>query len=71
MGMSSTEWSAYMHDELELAQAPEVINAEVVRRMLVRYATGSADDPRRESRRSGRSTLPGSRSPSPRPRTAS
>jgi HAD superfamily hydrolase (TIGR01509 family) len=39
MGMSSTEWSRYMHEELELEQAPEAINAEVVRRMLVRYAT--------------------------------
>ena len=37
MGMSSPEWSRYMHDELELAQEPEEINAEVVRRMLERY----------------------------------
>jgi HAD superfamily hydrolase (TIGR01509 family) len=37
MGMSSTEWSAYMHDGLGLAQSPEEINAEVVRRMLERY----------------------------------
>ncbi len=28
-----------MHDELELPQTPEEINAEVVRRMLDRYAT--------------------------------
>ncbi len=39
MGMSSLEWSAYMHDELGLAQTPEEINAEVVRRMLERYRT--------------------------------
>ena len=34
MGMSSVEWSRYMHDELGLKQAPEEINAEVVHRML-------------------------------------
>jgi HAD superfamily hydrolase (TIGR01509 family) len=37
MGMSSSEWSRFMHDELGLAQSPEVINHEVVRRMLARY----------------------------------
>jgi len=37
MGMSSPEWSRYMHDELELPQEPEEINDEVVRRMLERY----------------------------------
>ncbi len=37
MGMSSTEWSRYMRDELGLADSPEQINDEVVRRMLVRY----------------------------------
>jgi len=37
MGMSSPEWSAYMHDEIGLAEPPEEINAEVVRRMLERY----------------------------------
>ena len=37
MGMSSTEWSQYMHDELGLAESPEEINDEVVRRMLGRY----------------------------------
>ena len=37
MGMSSPEWSRYMHDELGLAEPPEEINAEVVRRMLARY----------------------------------
>jgi HAD superfamily hydrolase (TIGR01509 family) len=37
MGMSSPEWSAYMHDEIGLEESPEEINDEVVRRMLVRY----------------------------------
>ena len=37
MGMSSPEWSAYMHDEIGLRESPEEINAEVVRRMLERY----------------------------------
>ena len=37
MGMSSHEWSRYMHDELGLSQEPAEINAEVVRRMLERY----------------------------------
>ncbi len=37
MGMSSPEWSRYMHDELGLTESPEEINDEVVRRMLERY----------------------------------
>ena len=37
MGMSSLEWSRYMHDELGLRERPEEISAEVVRRMLARY----------------------------------
>ena len=37
MGMSSTEWSLYMHDVIGLAEPPEEINAEVVRRLLARY----------------------------------
>ena len=37
MGMSSPEWSRYMHDDLGLAEPPEEINDEVVRRMLARY----------------------------------
>jgi HAD superfamily hydrolase (TIGR01509 family) len=37
MGMSSSEWSRYMHDHLGLRQSPEEINDEVVRRMLHRY----------------------------------
>jgi HAD superfamily hydrolase (TIGR01509 family) len=38
MGMSSTEWSRYMHEVVGLAESPEEINREVVRRMLVRYS---------------------------------
>jgi HAD superfamily hydrolase (TIGR01509 family) len=37
MGMSSTEWSRYMHDVIGFAEPPEEINAEVVRRLLARY----------------------------------
>ena len=37
MGMSSPEWSRYMHDELGLPESPAEINDEVVRRMLARY----------------------------------
>jgi len=38
MGMSSVEWSRYMHDEIGLPEPPEEISDEVVRRMLARYA---------------------------------
>jgi HAD superfamily hydrolase (TIGR01509 family) len=38
MGMSSTEWSRYMHDVIGLTESPEEINDEVVRRMRERYA---------------------------------
>jgi len=37
MGMSSPEWSRYLHEVVGLHEPPEVINAEVVRRMLERY----------------------------------
>ena len=37
MGMSSREWSVYMHERIGLPEPPEEINAEVVRRMLERY----------------------------------
>lgn len=37
MGMSSLEWSLYMHEELGIADEPAAINAEVVRRMQERY----------------------------------
>ena len=38
MGMSSREWSRYLHETVGLREPPAVINAEVVRRMLARYA---------------------------------
>jgi HAD superfamily hydrolase (TIGR01509 family) len=37
MGMSSTEWSRYMHEAVGLPEPPEEINREVVHRMLERY----------------------------------
>lgn len=37
MGMSSPEWSRYMHDELGLTEAPEEISAEVVNRLEALY----------------------------------
>jgi HAD superfamily hydrolase (TIGR01509 family) len=37
MGMSSPEWSRYMHRELGLAESPREISAEVVRRLEARY----------------------------------
>jgi HAD superfamily hydrolase (TIGR01509 family) len=37
MGMSSPEWSRYMHDVIGLREPPEEISAEVVRRMGALY----------------------------------
>jgi HAD superfamily hydrolase (TIGR01509 family) len=37
MGMSSPEWSRYMHDVIGLPESPEEINQEVVRRLQSRY----------------------------------
>jgi len=37
MGMSSTEWSQYLHDVAGIPDAPAAINDEVVRRMLDAY----------------------------------
>jgi HAD superfamily hydrolase (TIGR01509 family) len=37
MGMSSTEWARYMHDQLGVPDPPEEISAEVVRRLEDRY----------------------------------
>jgi HAD superfamily hydrolase (TIGR01509 family) len=37
MGMSSTEWSRYLHDVAGIPDEPEEINAEVVCRMLGAY----------------------------------
>jgi len=39
MGMSSGEWSSYLHDVVGLRQPAEVISTEVVRRLLIRYET--------------------------------
>jgi len=40
MGMSSTEWSRYLHDVVGLTEPPEEINREVVSRMLASYSEG-------------------------------
>jgi HAD superfamily hydrolase (TIGR01509 family) len=37
MGMSSTEWSRYMHEELGLGEPPEELNRLVIERMQDRY----------------------------------
>ena len=37
MGMSSVEWSRYMHDVIGLNDPPEEISAEVVRRLEATY----------------------------------
>ena len=37
MGMSSTEWSRYLHEELGLTEPPEELNRLVVERMEERY----------------------------------
>ncbi|HEY2937195.1 MAG TPA: HAD family phosphatase [Gaiellaceae bacterium] len=37
MGMSSPEWSRYLHEVAGVPDSPEEINAEVVQRMLERY----------------------------------
>ena len=37
MGMSSGEWSCFLHDDAGVPDSPEEINAEVVRRMLAAY----------------------------------
>jgi HAD superfamily hydrolase (TIGR01509 family) len=40
MGMSSPEWSRYMHETIGLAESPDEINRIVVERMVERYAEG-------------------------------
>ena len=40
MGMSSPEWSAYMHERIGLSERPAEINRIVVERMLQRYSAG-------------------------------
>ena len=39
MGMSSLEWSRYMHEAVGVPLPPEEISAEVVRRLAARYRT--------------------------------
>ena len=38
MGMSSTEWSRYLHEVVGVPDPPDEINREVVERMLARYS---------------------------------
>jgi len=40
MGMSSTEWSRYLHEELGLSEPPEELNRLVVERMQEQYRAG-------------------------------
>jgi HAD superfamily hydrolase (TIGR01509 family) len=40
LGMSSTEWSRYMHDELEVPVPPERISSEVAERLVRQYRRG-------------------------------
>jgi HAD superfamily hydrolase (TIGR01509 family) len=40
LGMSSHEWSAYVHDHLGVPLRPEEINEQVVRRLLAHYRAG-------------------------------
>ncbi len=57
MGMSSPEWSRYMHERIGLAEHPDEINRMVVEQMLERYAgappwiDGALDAVRRLSQR--------------------
>jgi HAD superfamily hydrolase (TIGR01509 family) len=57
MGMSSTEWSRYLHETAGVPDEPEAINKDVVRRMLESYGThlplidGATDAVRRLARR--------------------
>jgi hypothetical protein len=39
MGMSSEEWSRYLHDQLGVPLAPEEIAARVVARMIEAYGS--------------------------------
>jgi hypothetical protein len=57
MGMSSPEWSRYLHESAGVPDQPDAINAEVVRRMLAAYERtlpllpGAADAVRRVAAR--------------------
>ena len=82
MGMSSLEWSRYLHETVGLREPPETINAEVVRRMLARYevdlpvvpgagSSGLLTTSISSTRPSGASTARASGLPSPPRRTGS
>ena len=58
MGMSSTEWSRYLHEELGLAEPPEELNRIVVERMEERYR-GNSRSSTAPSRRCGGSLSAG------------
>src|SRR6185503_3166804 len=47
MGMSSLEWSLYMHEELGVPDDPEDISAEAVRRLAARWPLGLASSSNR------------------------
>jgi HAD superfamily hydrolase (TIGR01509 family) len=40
MGMSSREWSRYMHDELHVEMTPDAISSEVIERLEALYREG-------------------------------
>ena len=69
MGMSSTEWSRYVHDELGVELPPEEINDEVVRGCWRAIGAASAPAGRARGGRAARGALAARRSP--RRRTAS
>ena len=69
MGMSSLEWSRYMHDEIGVPEPPEEISAEVVRRLEAVYRDTSPPCPVPEKPSSAWPSA--GRSPSPPRRTAS
>jgi beta-phosphoglucomutase-like phosphatase (HAD superfamily) len=69
MGMSSTEWSRYMHETIGLAEPPEEINDLVVERMAERYRSGLPL--LRAPSKPSSGLRPAGRSGSPRRRTAS
>ena len=70
MGMSSNEWSRYMHETIGLPEPPEEINREVVERLLRDLPRAPAARCPAPGRRSSGSP-PAGRSGWPRPRTAS
>ena len=47
MGMSSPEWSRYMHETIGLPEPPDEINREVVERLAARWPLGLASSSNR------------------------